>query len=671
MNIEPMPAETVRAAEKACKGADGKALCDAANTLLQCKDTPVPAGVETVNGAPILNRILKKLQEDPYRCLGVAKTCDSSEVKKAYRKLALQYHPDKNADRTTALFTEIQRAYTLLSDDKKRKSYDLRRARKEAQNEKLRKRKADEEKLKREGSPSMGMRRPPSTNSFHMPPQTEEEKTQRDFNRKFYSEYKQHRKPAPSTGAGTSRPPPPSGAPPSEGVSAHARGSAGASTSKNGAAPPPPKPTHLRVANKTDSTVTLEWRAGELRGAAVSKAYELQWRKRQGKDQAWQSASQLILHTTCRKRNLDKQTRYEFRVRAASVAGWSPHSDVCDVTTLNGPGAPAPKPPSDLPSINPTDWTCSVCKRPNPARQSKCGVCGTKKGYTKEQPSPLRGDDESVSSKASRASRARSKKGATSDDDDDWGLGDGEETWAFTDKDVPARKVPTNPVFDYGDRPPRQPLPTKPKPTYWLNTAATCLHNVRQEPVKGSAIVGHLVQDTEIEVIAEAGNWIKCRYHRAYKPAAGQPAPPKPANREGWCLRWGDEGTQYVVDDGHAYPKQPDAPDEEEVIYELRDDDDRLYYFNSYTGVSMWEPPEWTDSVDPASGAVYYTHSVTGETQWERPFDFVPIVREELYTTPQARFIKSILSPKRSHANMNHVMSGGVSLPNVGPPRAA
>ena len=72
MNIEPMPAETVRAAEKCCKGADGKALCDAANSLLQCKDTPVQAGVETVNGAPVLNRILKKLQEDPYR-VGVAK----------------------------------------------------------------------------------------------------------------------------------------------------------------------------------------------------------------------------------------------------------------------------------------------------------------------------------------------------------------------------------------------------------------------------------------------------------------------------------------------------------------------------------------------------------------------------------------------------------------------
>ena len=75
-------------------------------------------------------------------------------------------------------------------------------------------------------------------------------------------------------------------------------------------------------------------------------------------------------------------------------------------------------------------------------------------------------------------------------------------------------------------------------------------------------------------------------------------------------------------------------------------------------------PPEWTDSVDPASGAVYYTHSETGETQWERPFDFVPIVREELYSTPQARFIKSILSPKRSHHNMNHAMPG-MGLPRV------
>ena len=154
-------------------------------------------------------------------------------------------------------------------------------------------------------------------------------------------------------------------------------------------------------------------------------------------------------------------------------------------------------------------------------------------------------------------------------------------------------------------------------------------------------------------------------YHRPYKSPDGAPQPRRP-DKEGWCLKWDDaSGAVYVVDDGNAYPSSGgDEGADDEVIYELRDEDNRLYYFNCYTGVSMWEPPEWTDSVDPASGAVYYTHSETGETQWERPFDFVPIVREELYSTPQARFIKSILSPKRSHHNMNHAMPG-VGLPRV------
>ena len=59
------------------------------------------------------------------------------------------------------------------------------------------------------------------------------------------------------------------------------------------------------------------------------------------------------------------------------------------------------------------------------------------------------------------------------------------------------------------------------------------------------------------------------------------------------------------VDDGRVI-KQPDAPDEEEVIYELWDDDDRLYYFNVHRCQHVGTP-EWTDSVDPASGAS--THS--------------------------------------------------------------
>ena len=432
------------------------------------------------------------------------------------------------------------------------------------------------------------------------------------------------------------------------------------------------------------TTVTIEWRPGESgAGAAASKAYELQWRLRgDGKAQAgaWESASQLILNTTCRKRNLRRRSCYEFRVRAASVSGWSPHSDPLVITTLaEAPGDAAPARPAtsqapsrgngaqrdrrsagELPAVGrrPAQgrgpWQCSVCKRSNGPGAAKCSVCGTKKDYDW---APAAG--KGAADAAPRVRRASKP----SDDDDDWGL-DG-DTWTFSERDVPSRPARESDV-DYGDDASTAGGPAyAARPTFWLNTAATCLHNVRREPIKGSPIVGHLVADTEVEVLAEAGNWIKCKYHRPYKSPDGAPQPRRP-DKEGWCLKWDDaSGAVYVVDDGNAYPSSGgDEGADDEVIYELRDEDNRLYYFNCYTGVSMWEPPEWTDSVDPASGAVYYTHSETGETQWERPFDFVPIVREELYSTPQARFIKSILSPKRSHHNMNHAMPG-VGLPRV------
>ena len=43
------------------------------------------------------------------------------------------------------------------------------------------------------------------------------------------------------------------------------------------------------------------------------------------------------------------------------------------------------------------------------------------------------------------------------------------------------------------------------------------------------------------------------------------------------------------------------AGEDEEVIYELRDDEGELYYFNGQTGVSSWDPPEWIDSIDPVT----------------------------------------------------------------------
>jgi DnaJ-class molecular chaperone len=59
---------------------------------------------------------------DHYATLGVAKTATPEEIKKAYRKLASQHHPDKGGD--TAMFQQIQTAYDTISDPQKRQQYD-------------------------------------------------------------------------------------------------------------------------------------------------------------------------------------------------------------------------------------------------------------------------------------------------------------------------------------------------------------------------------------------------------------------------------------------------------------------------------------------------------------------------------------------------------------------
>jgi len=63
---------------------------------------------------------------NPYEILGVPHDADSDAVKKAYRKLALQYHPDRNPGdhRAEERFKEITQAYEILSDPRKREAFD-------------------------------------------------------------------------------------------------------------------------------------------------------------------------------------------------------------------------------------------------------------------------------------------------------------------------------------------------------------------------------------------------------------------------------------------------------------------------------------------------------------------------------------------------------------------
>ena len=66
------------------------------------------------------------MSKDYYKILGVEKSASAEELKKAYRSLAMKYHPDRNPDNAEAeaKFKELGEAYEALKDPQKRAAYD-------------------------------------------------------------------------------------------------------------------------------------------------------------------------------------------------------------------------------------------------------------------------------------------------------------------------------------------------------------------------------------------------------------------------------------------------------------------------------------------------------------------------------------------------------------------
>lgn len=96
--------------------------------IKQSKSIKFPCGLHRGRTRAAINGLYGVKQANLYEVLGVSEKGTASEIKKAYKKLALKYHPDLSppdrAAEYTSMFIEVQEAYETLSDPKARAMYD-------------------------------------------------------------------------------------------------------------------------------------------------------------------------------------------------------------------------------------------------------------------------------------------------------------------------------------------------------------------------------------------------------------------------------------------------------------------------------------------------------------------------------------------------------------------
>jgi DnaJ-class molecular chaperone len=95
---------------------------DATITIIDCDRSQLFKLFEKLH-----SKIYSGIMMDYYEILGISKSATDSDIKKAYRKLALKWHPDKNLnnpDQASEIFRKVSEAYEVLSDPVKRHDYD-------------------------------------------------------------------------------------------------------------------------------------------------------------------------------------------------------------------------------------------------------------------------------------------------------------------------------------------------------------------------------------------------------------------------------------------------------------------------------------------------------------------------------------------------------------------